>query len=283
MIYFLYGYEQRRYGYGTLQEILCELSPLPEGGTGNQAVWEEWKICVNESLKEILETDPSGEAAHRIYTKLQAFNAMVDFFIDYYKRTLSGDLRILMEVICFLSDSSTDQAAWDDWNNAAKKVLQRQAIEKPLDETVERRLTKLQAFNVMTKFLDEYYEVTASDFMGGLISSLFFLPDGVTADPAFWSEWDDAIKKILHDQNSEKYVEEILGISVTESQAFKAMVQFFKDYHERGSELGIVIFFDYLHLLSDGKSGSPTIRKQWKICVDSALKEKPGAREYLFP
>jgi len=32
MIDFLYGYEKRRYGYGTLQEILRELSPLPEGG-----------------------------------------------------------------------------------------------------------------------------------------------------------------------------------------------------------------------------------------------------------
>ena len=42
MIDFLYGYEKRRYGYGTLQEILRELSPLPEGGTSNPAVWEEW-------------------------------------------------------------------------------------------------------------------------------------------------------------------------------------------------------------------------------------------------
>jgi len=123
MIYFLYGYEKRRYGYGTLQEILRELSPLLEGGTSNPAIWTEWESCISKSLKEVLETEPSGQAKHRTYTKLQAFNAMVDFFIDYYKRTLSGDLRILMEVICSLAESSADQAAWTNWNNAAKKSV----------------------------------------------------------------------------------------------------------------------------------------------------------------
>jgi len=283
MIYFLYGYEKRRYGYGTLQEILCESSPLPAGGTSNPAIWAEWKVCVSKSLEKILEIEPSGQAALRVYTKLQAFNAMVDFFIDYYKRTLSGDLRVLMEVIYSLSDTSVDQAAWTDWNNAAKKALQKRAIEKPEDETMERRLTELQAFNTMTKFLDEYYEVTAFDFMGGLISSFFFLPDGGTADPAFWIEWDDAVKKVLQEQTSEKYVDEVLGISVTELQAFKTMVQFFKDYYERGPESGITIFFNYLYLLPDNSSGSSAIREKWKTCVDSAIKEKPGVREYLFP
>jgi len=67
MIDFLYGYEKRRYGYGTLQEILCELSPLPEGGTSNPAIWEEWKNCVNESLKDEIKEEPFGEAALRVY------------------------------------------------------------------------------------------------------------------------------------------------------------------------------------------------------------------------
>jgi len=54
IIDFLHGYEKRRYGYGTLQEIFRELSPLPEGGTSNPAVWEEWGKCVNECLKETI-------------------------------------------------------------------------------------------------------------------------------------------------------------------------------------------------------------------------------------
>jgi len=282
MIDFLYSYEKRRYGYGTLQEILRELSPLPEGGTSNPAIWAEWKNCVNEALEKTLKTKPSGQAALRVYTTFQAFNAMVVFFINYYKRTLSGNLRILMEVIYFLSESSTNHAAWTDWNNAVKKALQKQAIKKPLNTTMERRLTKLQAFNTMVKFLDEYYEKTASDFMGGLIDSLYFTVDGGTADPAFWEDWGVALKKILQKQNSKKHEDEILEISVTKLQAFKAMVQFFKDYYERGPEPGVMIFFDYLHLLSNGNSTSPTIGKKWKQCIDDVLKEKPGTRKYLI-
>ena len=50
MCILLYAYEQRRYGYGTLQEILRELSPLTEGGTSNPAVWEEWNHWINVNL-----------------------------------------------------------------------------------------------------------------------------------------------------------------------------------------------------------------------------------------
>ncbi len=282
MVDFLYDYAQRRYGYGTLQEILRELSPLPKGGTSNLAMSTEWERYINRSLKEPLDPKPFGKVAKRTYTKIQSFNAMVDFLVRYYQRTLSGDLNELINIICSFPENPVDQASWNDWNNAAKKALQKQAIEKLIDETMERRLTKLQAFNAMVKFLEGYYKETASDFMGGLVDSLYFLSDGGTADPAFWIEWDDAIKKVLHEQNSEKQIDEILGISVTKSQAFETMVQFFKDYYERGPEPGVMIFFDYLHLLSDGNSASSTIRKKWKEYVDDVLKEKPGTRKYLI-
>ncbi len=282
MIYFLYGYEKRRYGYGTLQEILRELSPLPEGGTSNHAIWAEWKRCVSKSLEEISEIEPSGQAEHRTYTKLQAFNAMVDFFINYYKRTLSEDLRMLMEVIYSLSESSANRAAWDDWNNGVKKALQKQDTEKPIDETMERRLTELQAYNAMIKFLDEYYEETSADFVDLIRGAMSFLSDGDTVHCTYWIDWGIAIKKVLQKQNSEKYENnEILGISVTESQAFEAMVQLFRNYFEPDpDDPDAIMFFDYLHVLPDGNSDSPTIRKKWKTCVDSALKEKPGMRKY---
>ena len=283
MIDFLYGYEKRRYGFGTLQEILRELSPLPEGGTSNPAVWADWNRYVNECLKETITKDPFGEAAHRVYTKFQAFNAMVDFFINYYKRTLCGNLRILIENIYSLSKINTDPVLQADWNNAVKKALQKQAIEKPVNETVKRRLTELQAFNAMVKFLEEYYKETASDFMVGTLSAFLFLPDGKPADPIFWIDWNRAIKKVLHKQNSKKQIDEILGISVTESQAFKAMEQLFRDYFEPDpTDPDAVMFFDYLHLLPDGNSTSPTIKEKWAQCVNEALKEKPGIRNYLI-
>ena len=281
MIKFLYEYEKRRYGYGILQEIIRELSPLPEGGTSNPAVWLEWKNCVNKSLKKTIMTEPSGQAKHRVYTELQSFNAMVDFFIDYYKRTSTGNLRTLMEIIYNLSEDSTDQASWNDWNNAAKKALQKQDIEKPVDETEERKLTELQAFNAMVKFLEIYYKETGSDFMGGLLSALLFLPDGKPLDSAYWEDWSIAIQKILQKQLEEKQLDEIWGVSLTESQVFKAMTQFFKDHYKQRPDPDVMIFFDYLHLSSNGKDGaSPTIREKWGQCVDEVLKEKPGIREY---
>jgi len=244
MIDFLYRYEKRRYGYGTLQEILRELSPLPEGGTSNPAVWAEWESCVNESLNKTLKTEPSGQAAHRVYTKFQVFNAMVGFFIDYYERTSSGNLRILMEVIYSLSESSTDQASWDDWNNAAKKALQKQAFEKPIDKTMERRLTKLQAYNAMIKFLDEYYEETSADFVDLMRGVMSFLPGGETIHRIYWIDWGIAVKKTLLEKNSLKRLDKILGISITESQAFNAMAKFLKNYYTRGPDPDIMIFFD---------------------------------------
>jgi len=253
---------------------------LPEGGTSNPAIWAEWKNCINESLKKRITTEPLGEAVHRTYTKLQAFNAMVDFFIEYYKRTLSGDLRILMKVIYFLSESNADQAAWTDWNNAAKKALQKQTIENIVDETMERRLTELQAYNAMVKFLDEYYEETAADFVDLMRGVMSFLPDGGTIHRTCWIDWNVVVKKVLQEQNGEKHLDKILGISLTESQAFNAMVKFLKNYYERGPDPDIIVFFDYLNLLPDGNSSSPVIRERWKTCVDNALKEKPGIRDY---
>ncbi len=279
MIDFLYGYEKRRYGYGNLQEILRELSPLPEGGTSNSAVWAEWKECINKSLKDALKTKPSGEAGVRVYTKLQAFNAMVDFFIAYYKRTTSGDLRTLMEVICSLSENSADQASWNEWNNAVRKTLQTQSHE-PIDKFVKKRLTKLQAFNAMVNFLEIYYRETGSDFMGALLGTLLFLPDGKPVSHAFWEDWEIAIQKILKKQINGRQVDKILGVSIRELQAFDAMIQFFRDYYERDPDPDVIKFFGYLHLLPDNSSSNHTIKEKWKQCVDEALKESPGIRKY---
>jgi len=133
----------------------------------------------------------------------------------------------------------------------------------------------------MVKFLEKYYKETDSDFMGALLGGLLFLPDGKPFDPAFWEDWKIAIQKVLHKQTSEKQINKILGVSVTESQAFKSMIQFFRDYYERGPDPDVMIFFDYLHILSDDKgSTNPTIREKWKQCANEALKEKPGIRDY---
>ena len=55
------------------------------------------------------------------------------------------------------------------------------------------KLTKLQAYNAMVKFLDIYYEQTKSDDVGSLLGGMSFLSDDSTADPAAWEDWTDSI------------------------------------------------------------------------------------------
>ncbi len=283
MINFLYNYEKRRYGYGILQELLRELSPLPEGGTSNPAVWKEWKKCVNESLKAATKMGDYDDSVYKKYTEFEGFNAMVDFFINYYKRTSDGDLRTLMEVILNLEEDSSDQASWSDWNTAAKKALQNKNNEKFAGKFVEKKLTELQAYNAMIEFLEWYYKKTTSDFMGSKLGVFSFLPDGEIVDVAFWEDWGIAIKEVLDKENNKEKVlnENILGISITELQAFRAMVQLFKNYFRIDpNDPDAIMLFDYLDLLPDGSSENSVIKEKWKQCVDEALQESPGIREY---
>ncbi len=52
----------------------------------------------------------------------------------------------------------------------------------------------------MFAFLDEYYNLTKSDDIGGLLGSMALLDDGHPADPAMLQEWLDAIDKVKSDQ-----------------------------------------------------------------------------------
>ena len=279
MIDFLYGFEKRRYGYGTLQEILRELSPLSEGGTSNPAIWVEWNRHINKCLKETIIKKPFGETAYRIYTNIQSFNAMVEFLLCYYKKTLSGDLHTLINAIYSLSKNTTNTILQSNWDNAAKKALQKEVIKESANRTMEKRLTELQAFNAMVEFLGEYYKKTSSDLICLLLGDMLFWPDGNTIDPAAWIEWDDAVRAILKKEAYQKSIDKITSIILTEQQSFQAMVQLFKNYYELTSNVEATEFLDSLHLLPNNNSNH-VVEKKWKICVDNALKERPGIRGY---
>jgi hypothetical protein len=56
-------------------------------------------------------------------------------------------------------------------------------------------VTDKQAFLAMVAFLQDHYERTGSDDVGGLLGGLSMLPDGSTADPAAWQDWLKALHK----------------------------------------------------------------------------------------
>lgn len=56
-------------------------------------------------------------------------------------------------------------------------------------------MTKQHAYAAMFEYLKALYDRTQSDELGGLLGGMCLLEDGTTADPAAWSDWEEAVKK----------------------------------------------------------------------------------------
>lgn len=57
-------------------------------------------------------------------------------------------------------------------------------------------LTTREAYAAMFAFLEEIYQRTDSDELGSLLGGMTLLPDGGTADPAAWADWEAAVRKV---------------------------------------------------------------------------------------
>ncbi len=56
-------------------------------------------------------------------------------------------------------------------------------------------LNEREAFEAMTRFLDHFLREAGYD-MRLLLSDIEVMPDGVTADPAAWHDWIEAVKAV---------------------------------------------------------------------------------------
>jgi hypothetical protein len=56
-------------------------------------------------------------------------------------------------------------------------------------------LTEKEAYEAMFAFLEQIYNRTKSDDIGGLLGDMSILPDGDTANPAIWHEWLECVLK----------------------------------------------------------------------------------------
>ncbi len=127
-------------------------------------------------------------------------------------------------------------------------------------------LTPLQAFNAMTKFLDDYYNKTKSGNIGSLLGDMSFLEDNSTADEAIWDDWIDAI-------GSDK--------PVTALDAYQSMIKFLNYYRENTSAKDIIYLLNRMYLSESNESEDPTMWKLWIQYVTEALNESEGSRYYL--
>lgn len=90
---------------------------------------------------------------------------------------------------------------------------------------MQKKLTKLQAYNAMLILLDKYYWENKSDNLSDFITYAYFWFDGKTADPAAWPEWQAALKMTAQQDKTLQNLNRL-----TFMQACKAMINFFKFY-----------------------------------------------------
>ncbi|MGD1901946.1 MAG: hypothetical protein ACFB9N_06875 [Geitlerinemataceae cyanobacterium] len=63
-----------------------------------------------------------------------------------------------------------------------------------------------EAYLAMYEFLNDFYDRTKSDEVGGLLGEMSLLGDGSTADPAAWEDWLRCIEKIENGQGRDPYL-----------------------------------------------------------------------------
>ena len=141
-------------------------------------------------------------------------------------------------------------------------------------------INPLQAFNAMTNFLDLHFPRLPIGSLAVLLGGMQFLEDEETADPAYWSDW----KKIIGVRQQ-----------LSPLEAYNAMIDFLKINLVMASNANPLP----LHKLSgidkelqlarqfflDIQSKQGEIKQHlwniWMKCVEEALNEPEGTRQYL--
>lgn len=56
-------------------------------------------------------------------------------------------------------------------------------------------LTTKQAFRAMVIFLEQFYDRTQANDVGGLLGDLMIVEDETTTDPVAWEDWLESVRK----------------------------------------------------------------------------------------
>ena len=131
---------------------------------------------------------------------------------------------------------------------------------------MSKKLTKLQAYNAVTKLFQMYYDLDPSGDIGGILGSMAFLPDKTTADDAMLEIWTECLDEILKHKNLRNYN------YITISQAFLAggiLLEGFYGTNDNSSE--IKFLQENTKLLANKKTVDSILWKRWLKCVDEVL------------
>jgi hypothetical protein len=128
------------------------------------------------------------------------------------------------------------------------------------------QIIDLQALKAMEKFLEHYYLKNKSDDIGLILSDISsgLFTDTVTADPAAWEDWQDAVLLVLKNKSTN---------ILTEEQAFNAMVYFVREFGNRISSTDIKLLLNEILINDSLNVPKKNVWVFWKECLKETLKK----------
>jgi hypothetical protein len=140
---------------------------------------------------------------------------------------------------------------------------------------MNKKLTKLQGFNAITKLFQIYYDLDPSGDIGGILGSMAFLRDRRTTDESILEFWTECLDVILKHKNLRDYNH------LTPLQVFLAAGDFLEGFYGITDISWEIKFIQQnVRLARDKKLVDPTLWKNWLQCVDEVLAVK-DSRTYF--
>ena len=144
---------------------------------------------------------------------------------------------------------------------------------------MQKKLTKLQAFNAVGRLLQMYFDQTPCGDLATILGSMSFLQDKKTVDRAMWNIWIRSLNQTLKHKNLRNYN------YLTILQSFLAMGLYLEGFLGKEELDKPVEFLEHnVRNARNEKLVDPTLWKNWLQCVDEVLAVKDSrAYFYLLP
>ena len=139
---------------------------------------------------------------------------------------------------------------------------------------MQKKLTKLQAYNVMLSFLEKIYEQEKSDYLGDILSNSEFWSDGLTSDRGSWSDWKKAIVVTMSQDKKLRNHNKL-----TMQQACNVMCNYVKNYVSFYNPKPDYLIY-LLHELQQVACQQNVLWQDWVQIADVIIKQK-DPRVYL--
>jgi len=127
------------------------------------------------------------------------------------------------------------------------------------------KITAEEAFKAMILLLEDYYEQSGLEYLGGVLGELIVTSDGRTMDTAAGIKWLESLERATKSNSLLK--EKIKSLTIDE--AFNAMCLLLEQFSKEIKTEDFNIILNDLRKYNTEKSGTE-IRKKWNRAIDIA-------------